>query len=105
MGEWSELEELLKDLGLPKGFIQVDFEGVNKIAFTIQSGPVKEVGVNGCQVDWLLIIVRHLIGKFNKEFPCRENSVALTKIDEALMWLDKRTKDREKRNAEGRSLL
>lgn len=98
MGEWSELEELLKDLDLPKGFIQVDFEGVNKIAFTIQSGPVKEAGANGCQVDWLLIVARHLIGKLNKEFSCRENSVTLTKIDEALMWL-------EKRNAEGRSVL
>lgn len=34
-------------------------------------------------------------------FQCRENSLAITKIEEALMWLDKRTKDREARQVEG----
>lgn len=30
----------------------------------------------------------------NKRVPCRENSIALTKLEEALMWLDKRTRKR-----------
>lgn len=34
-------------------------------------------------------------------FRCRENAVAITKIEEALMWLDKRTRDREARQVEG----
>lgn len=37
----------------------------------------------------------------NGEFPCRENSVAITKLDEALMWLNKRTADRMVRGVEG----
>ena len=46
-----------------------------------------------------------IIEKLNQKFPCRENSVAITKLDEALMWLDKRKKDREKRNVEGTNNL
>ncbi len=37
----------------------------------------------------------------NAELPCRENSLAITKIEEALMWLDHRTKDRQARGVEG----
>lgn len=34
-------------------------------------------------------------------FACRENAIAITKLDEALMWLNKRTADREARGVEG----
>jgi hypothetical protein len=33
--------------------------------------------------------------------PSRETSIAITKCDEALMWLEKRTADRKKRAVEG----
>lgn len=33
--------------------------------------------------------------------PCRENSIAVTKLDEALMWLKKRKEDRTARGVEG----
>jgi hypothetical protein len=32
---------------------------------------------------------------------CRENALCITKLEEALMWLEKRTTDRVKRNVEG----
>ncbi len=35
------------------------------------------------------------------KFKCRENAVAITKLEEALMWLQKRTRDREARQVEG----
>ena len=34
-------------------------------------------------------------------FACRENAIALTHLEEALMWLQKRTLDRMKRGVEG----
>jgi hypothetical protein len=37
----------------------------------------------------------------NGRFKCRENAVAITKLEEALMWLDKRTRARENRQVEG----
>ncbi len=35
------------------------------------------------------------------KFSCRENAIAITKLDEALLWLNKRTADREARAVEG----
>ena len=46
-----------------------------------------------------------MIEELNKKFPCRENAVTITKLDEALMWQEKRTKDREARKVEGTSAL
>jgi len=38
------------------------------------------------------------------KFPCRENACAITKLDEALMWLEKRTRDRIARGVEGKQV-
>lgn len=35
------------------------------------------------------------------KFRCRENSLAITKLEEALHWLQHRTADREQRGVEG----
>jgi hypothetical protein len=37
--------------------------------------------------------VKLIIEGLNKESPCRENSIVITKLDEALLWLGK-TKSR-----------
>lgn len=39
-----------------------------------------------------------------EKFPCRENAIVITKLEESLMWLEKRTKDRTKRGVEGKHL-
>ena len=41
------------------------------------------------------------LNNLNSKFPCRENSLAITKLEEALMWLNKRTADRVKRGVKG----
>jgi len=84
----------------PHDFIYVRHD-VNSISFNLQNGPVKEKGVNGCQVDTMIAAAKLILEGLNKNIPCRENAVAITKLDEALMWLEKRKKDREKRNVEG----
>jgi len=43
--------------------------------------------------------LQHLNGKF----PCRENALVITKLEESLMWLNKRTSDRLARNVEGKA--
>jgi hypothetical protein len=35
------------------------------------------------------------------KFKCRENAIAITKIEEALLWLNERTRAREARQVEG----
>jgi hypothetical protein len=88
----------------PFNFVYVRHD-VNSLSFTLQNGPVKENGVNGCQVDTVIAAAKAILEGLNKNSPCRENSSAITKLDEALMWLEKRTKDREQRNVEGTSQL
>ena len=86
----------------PFNFIYVRHD-VNSLSFNIQNGLIKENGVNGCQVDTIIEAAKVILEGLNKNFPCRENATAITKLDEALLWLLKRKLDREKRNVEGLS--
>ena len=87
--------------GQPEGnYIEVNHKH-NAITFKIQDGPIKEKGVNGCQVDHLIMTSIAMIEGLDIKYPCRENAEALTKLEEALMWLDNRKKDREQRGVEG----
>jgi len=50
-------------------------------------------------------VLRMLIDRMNwlnKLCSCRENSLCITKLEEALMWLEKRTADRVARMVEGK---
>ena len=73
----------------------------SSVEFTIQSGPIKEFGVNGCQIDDVIAWAKSKIEEFNKAFPSRENALIVTKLDEALLWSLKRKMDREARKVEG----
>lgn len=73
-------------------------------AIDFQRGPINEVGVNGLTNEALLAIVRdRLEGAQDGPFRCRENALAITKIEEASLWLAKRTLDRMTRGVEGQS--
>jgi len=52
-------------------------------------------------VDIVIEAAKVMLEGLNKEFPCRENSCAITKLDEALHWLTARKVNREKRGVEG----
>lgn len=67
-----------------------------------QNGPIKEAGVNGITGEALLAIeIDRLRGFQNGPYKCRENAIALTHCEEALMWLQRRTVERIKRGVEG----
>ena len=67
-----------------------------------QNGPIPENGVNGLTQEALIAIcIDRLEGFQSGAFACRENALALTKLQEAQMWLLKRTRDRMARNVEG----
>ena len=68
-----------------------------------QKGPVKESIANGCfNEDLIAVVIDRLRGFQDGDFPCRENALALTKLEEALHWLDSRTQDRQRRGVEGK---
>lgn len=67
-----------------------------------QNGPIGEVGVNGVTQEALLAIVIDRLRSFQAgPYNCRENAVALTHLETAQMWLQKRTLDRMRRGVEG----
>ena len=81
-----------------------DVKGVAPIVkFTIQSDPISEVGVNGVQAVDMLEYAKCLFQSLNDAFPCRENALTITKIEEAIHWQEARTKDRLRRAVEGKN--
>jgi hypothetical protein len=67
-----------------------------------QNGPIKEVGVNGITQEALLAIVIDRLRCFQAgDYRCRENAIALTHCEDALLWLQKRTRARLARGVEG----
>ena len=67
-----------------------------------QNGPINELGVNGITHEVLLAILAARLRSFQAgQYACRENAVALTHIETAQMWLQKRTRDRMARGVEG----
>lgn len=88
----------------PHHFTVVSVDGDTVCEINFQEGPIKESGINGvANEDLISMVIRRLEGFQSSEFRCRENAVAITKLEESLMWLRKRTQDREVRNVEGTS--
>ena len=79
--------------------VYVSNEG-NYIGFRIQDGPIKEHGVNGCQVDTIIEAAKKILEGLNEKFPDWRNEDAMNSLDDALYRLEQRTKDREKRQVD-----
>ena len=81
------------------------FSGVG-IKIEWQNGPLGRDGErkepNGAFVETVINAAKQRIEYYQEsKFKCRENAMAITKLDEALLWLNKRTLDRENRKVEG----
>lgn len=88
----------------PKNFIYIRLDK-NSLAFTLQKGPVKEVGVNGCQVETIIQAAQQILRKFDEKVPHEENALAIFHLTKALWHLEMRKKDRESRHVEGTSQI
>lgn len=79
------------------------------LSISWQNGPLgrdeNRIVPNGAFVETVLDAARQRLEFYQTardgKFRCRENAIAITKIEEALLWLNKRTADREKRQVEG----
>ena len=59
---------------------------------------------DGTTNEEVLAVLINRLRFLQKKAPCRENSIVITKLEESLMWLEKRTSDRETRGVEGTSI-
>ena len=73
------------------------------ISFKVMTKPASEGG-KGCQFTDLIEVALHQLKYLDAKFPCRENAITITKLEEALMWQSKRTEDRTSRQVEGKDL-
>lgn len=79
---------------------------VDRAVISFQKGPIKEVGVNGISDEALFaVLIDRLQGFQRGPYSCRENAVALTHLETALLWLQYRTKARQARGVEGTSAV
>ena len=90
-----------------------NFENKNEQGQTlqfIQKEPITEGSTelktvsDGTTNEELIEMLLDRMNYLQSKFPCRENAIAITKLDEALLWLNKRTADRMKRNVEGKQI-
>ena len=71
-------------------FIKLNTE-TEEITFKMQSGLLRKKGSNGVQPATLLQVVRIMVEAKASARPGRELALVLTKIDEALLWLNHQT--------------
>lgn len=88
-------------------FENKDVEGqtlqfIHKEPFVDGSKELKTIA-DGTTNEELIEVLIDRLNFLQSKFPCRENSIVITKLEESLMWLNKRTADRLKRNVEGKN--
>ena len=89
------------EYGINYGCIETS-TGVGTQTIRFQRGPVKEAGFNGITNEALIAVVIDRLQGFNDgPFRCRENSLAITNLEQALHWLNHRTMERMTRGVEG----
>lgn len=75
---------------------------IEKVPFATDDPTLKTVNDGTTNEEVLKVLIDRL-HYLNGKFPCRENSLVITKLEESLMWLNKRTADRLARNVEGKA--
>ena len=89
---------------------------MEKTTYTLQSfrdeGPAQEVSFyklnedgsfeHGTTLEEMLRVCIERLKTLNEKFSSRENALAITRMQEALMWLNERTRERRERGVEGK---
>lgn len=100
MRDSTEFEEARKYLILSSDIMIPTHTLFGNIVF--QNGPIKEVGVNGCHIeDLILICVDRLCYFQSTQYSCEENAAAINSLMDAIQHLRTRTAGREMRGVEG----
>lgn len=90
--------DLARDGGTPELEVGDQFLGI----LHFQNGLVSQKGVNGTTNECVLQALINRLKELNEgEFRCKENSCAITHLQEALLWLNERTRERTARGVEG----
>lgn len=75
-----------------------------KFIHKVPNGDNLQTIENGTTNEEVLSVLINRMNSLQEDFPCRENAIVITKLEECLMWLNKRTKDRQERGVEGKHI-
>lgn len=98
--EWKEKETASGRTNEVIDSVVVD-EASGMLLFKIQDGPIKENGVNGCQVSDVIKVARNIMVRLNNTYPCAHNEIAINSLNSAIAADELRTADRLARGVEG----
>lgn len=82
----------------------IDIGTAEQERFQFQHGPVGDNGANGVQNEQVIELLVLRLRDLNSKFPCRENSIAITNLEQAGLWLEKRTAVRVEQGVEGKNI-
>ena len=85
-----------------EGGIEQVLQFIEKVPTAEGSNELRTVN-DGTTNEEVLKVLIDRVQYLNGKFPCRENSIVITKLEESLMWLNKRTADRLARSVEGKA--
>lgn len=103
MGDMGEVDWEAFDKMREEFPICIDHEK-DMISVKMLTKPASEGGnLELCQLTELVGLGREILRYVNAKYPCRENAMSLTKLDEFFMWQEERTKNRTARGVEGKN--
>lgn len=79
-----------------------DYDLPGGVCIKFQKGAMA-LGRNGVTtVEVIDVLIDHLRGFQQGKFACRENAIAITKLEEARLWIEERRRLREAQGVKGR---
>lgn len=74
---------------------------IEKVPASEGSTELKTINDGTTNEEVLAVLVDRL-NSMQAKFPCRENAIATTHVETAILWLEKRTAERKARGVEGK---
>jgi hypothetical protein len=93
-GHFYQLQNYLEGDGQNMGLQDIQF-------MKKENGVLVEEGTTNEEVIKMMI---ERMNYLQTKFPCRENSIVITKLEECLMWLNYRTSKRVAQGVEGKDI-
>lgn len=102
MSDYNAIKELHEAVraGVPDRYTKT-IDGKPALNIQFQVGDTETTERNGVFIEDVLIAAYVKLNEYYKQLPSRENSIALMKIEEAIMWLSNRKTERELRGVYG----
>lgn len=102
--EYNGIKELAiaRQRGVPADEYTEGINGNEVLKVKFQTGGTATTERNGVFIEDLIILTILKLESYQAQFPCRENALAITKLEESLQWLTSRKADREARGVYGK---